>query len=125
MHGKQTDLNLSQKSVRCKLMVSSHLCSAVNKISGFSEVGGLQAVVLPVFPYWYQLPCEEYHHINRVLLRRRAEEGSADMGRDAEVHFVGMLPFGLLDHGAVDHCFCKVIGYEPRPDFLHDEVRFV
>ena len=47
------------------------------------------------------------------------------MSSDAEVHFVGMLSFGLLDHCAVDHRFCKVIGYEPRPDFLHDEVRFV
>ena len=47
------------------------------------------------------------------------------MSGDAKVHFVGMLPFALLEHGIVDHRFCKIVSYESRPDFLLDEVRFV
>ena len=106
-------------------MVCVYLCGAVYKISWLSEMGSLQAVILPVFPNRYQLSCKERHHINRGFLCGQAEESPAYMGRDAEIHLIGMLPFCFFDQSGVYHCLCQIIGCQASPDFLHDKLWLV
>lgn len=100
------------------------LCSPVNKIYWFAEMGSFQAFIPAAFPDRLHMFFDQPVHIHLPFLHVRPQEHPADMGSTAEICFVHMFFSFVCECHMGSYQFCNIIRYQPCPDFLLDIFRF-